>query len=201
MGHLHLFPQTFFLTFVTFSQPQLYQAFCESIDAPLGVPTPSCPEKQRSYNEAPYLHLPPLAPLLQTQFSSFTHNCLANYLFRFSFSLIPYPEDPCSPSPPTNFLPSLFFFRIFFFFFFYYVFSSITFPMLSQKFPPLPPTPLPTHSHFLALAFPCTGAYKVCLTNGPLFPLMADFFVSAQQALPGNTPSKPTRVASRPASR
>jgi hypothetical protein len=32
----------------------------------------------------------------------------------------------------------------------------------------LPPTPLPTHSHFLALAFPCTGAYKVCLSNGPL---------------------------------
>ena len=32
----------------------------------------------------------------------------------------------------------------------------------------------PTHSHFLALAFPCTEAYKVCTTNGPLFPLMAD---------------------------
>jgi hypothetical protein len=44
---------------------------------------------------------------------------------------------------------------------FYYVFSSITFPMLSQKSPtPSPPTPLPTQSHFLALAFPCTGAYK-----------------------------------------
>ena len=43
------------------------------------------------------------------------------------------------------------------------------------KSPPYPPpTPLPTHSHFLALAFPCTGAYKVCLTNGPLFPVMAD---------------------------
>ena len=28
--------------------------------------------------------------------------------------------------------------------------------------------PLPTHSHFLALAFPCTEAYKVCTTNGPL---------------------------------
>jgi hypothetical protein len=41
--------------------------------------------------------------------------------------------------------------------------------MLSQK----PPTP-PTHSHFLALAFPCTGAYKVCMSNGPLFPVMAD---------------------------
>jgi hypothetical protein len=25
----------------------------------------------------------------------------------------------------------------------------------------LPPTPLPTHSHFLALAFPCTGAYSL----------------------------------------
>jgi hypothetical protein len=23
----------------------------------------------------------------------------------------------------------------------------------------LPPTPLPTHSHFLDLVFPCTGAY------------------------------------------
>jgi hypothetical protein len=37
-----------------------------------------------------------------------------------------------------------------------------------------PPTPPPTHSHFLALAFPCTEAYKVCTTNGPLFPLMAE---------------------------
>jgi hypothetical protein len=26
----------------------------------------------------------------------------------------------------------------------------------------------------LALAFPCTGAYKVCLSNEPLFPVMAD---------------------------
>ena len=45
--------------------------------------------------------------------------------------------------------------------------------MLSQKFPIPSPcsAPLPTHSHFLALAFPCTGAYKVCKTKGPLFPL------------------------------
>ena len=48
--------------------------------------------------------------------------------------------------------------------------------MLSQKFPipSLRPAPLPTHSHFLALAFPCTGAYKVCNTKGPLFPVMAN---------------------------
>jgi hypothetical protein len=44
------------------------------------------------------------------------------------------------------------------------------------KSPPYPPTPtpLPTHSPFLALVFPCTGAYKVCVSNGPLFPVMAD---------------------------
>jgi hypothetical protein len=39
---------------------------------------------------------------------------------------------------------------------------------------PSPPTPLPTHSHFLALVFPYTGAYKVCKSIGPLFPVMAD---------------------------
>jgi hypothetical protein len=37
-----------------------------------------------------------------------------------------------------------------------------------------PPHPLPTHSPFLALAFPCTGAYKVCKSNGPLFAVMAN---------------------------
>jgi hypothetical protein len=31
-----------------------------------------------------------------------------------------------------------------------------------------PPNPLPIHSPFLALAFPCTGAYKVCKSKGPL---------------------------------
>jgi hypothetical protein len=44
------------------------------------------------------------------------------------------------------------------------------------KSPPHPPTPTPppTHSYLLALSFPCTEAYKVCTTNGPLFPLMAN---------------------------
>jgi hypothetical protein len=47
--------------------------------------------------------------------------------------------------------------------------------MLSQKTPiPSPTTPLPTHSHFLALMFPSTEAYKVCKAKGPLFPVMAD---------------------------
>ena len=48
--------------------------------------------------------------------------------------------------------------------------------MLSGKFSILSlcPAPLPTHSHFLALAFPCTEAYKVFKTKGPLCPMMAD---------------------------
>jgi hypothetical protein len=47
--------------------------------------------------------------------------------------------------------------------------------MLSQKSPiPSPPLPYPPIPIFLALAFPCTGAYKVCVSNGPLFPVMAD---------------------------
>jgi hypothetical protein len=67
------------------------------------------------------------------------------------------------------------FFCIDFFIIFYYTFSSITFPMLYQK-SPIPPHPFPTHPFpfFLALAFPCTGAYKVCVSNGPLFPVMAN---------------------------
>jgi hypothetical protein len=42
------------------------------------------------------------------------------------------------------------------------------------KSPPYPLTLLPTHSHFLALAFPCTETYKVCKTKGSLFPMMTD---------------------------
>jgi hypothetical protein len=68
-----------------------------------------------------------------------------------------------------------FFLFSFFFFFFIRYFSHLHFQCYpkSPQYPP-PPTPLPTHSHFLALAFPCTGAYKVCKSNGPLIPLMAN---------------------------
>ena len=46
-------------------------------------------------------------------------------------------------------------------------------PKVPYTFPP-GPAPLPTHSHFLTPMFPCTGAYRVCKTNGPLLPVMAD---------------------------
>jgi hypothetical protein len=63
-------------------------------------------------------------------------------------------------------------------FFFFNILLGIFLIYISKAIPKvphtLPPTPLPTHSHFLALAFPCTGAYKVCKSNGPLFPVMAD---------------------------
>jgi hypothetical protein len=57
--------------------------------------------------------------------------------------------------------------------FFFLIFLIRYFPRLHfQCYPkslPYPnPNPLPTHSPFLALGFPCTGAYTVCKSNGPL---------------------------------
>jgi hypothetical protein len=58
----------------------------------------------------------------------------------------------------------------FFFFFFIRYLTHLHFQCYTKS-PPYPPTPtpLPTHSPFLALMFPCTGAYKVCKSNGPHF--------------------------------
>jgi hypothetical protein len=54
--------------------------------------------------------------------------------------------------------------------FLFYIFNAI--PKVRHTHPP--PNPLPTHSPVLALGFPCTGAYTVCKSNGPLFAVMAD---------------------------
>ena len=64
----------------------------------------------------------------------------------------------------------------FFNLFFITYFPQLHFQCYPKSLPYTPPThtPLSTHSDFLALAFPCTGAYKVCKSNGPLFPVMAD---------------------------
>ena len=66
----------------------------------------------------------------------------------------------------------------FIFFFLKYILLGIFLIYISKAIPKVPhtlsPTPLPTHSYFLALAVPCTGEYKVCKSNGPLFPVMAD---------------------------
>jgi hypothetical protein len=59
------------------------------------------------------------------------------------------------------------FFVTFFFPFFIRYLTHLHFQCYTKS-PPYPPTPtpLPTHSPFLALEFPCTGAYKVCKSNG-----------------------------------
>jgi hypothetical protein len=57
----------------------------------------------------------------------------------------------------------------------FFIYISNAIPKVPHTLPP--PTPLPTHSHFLALVFPCTEAYKVCVSNGPLFPVMADWAI------------------------
>jgi hypothetical protein len=52
----------------------------------------------------------------------------------------------------------------------FFIYISNAIPKVPYTSPP--PAPLPTHSCFLALAFPCTGAYKVHNTKGPLFPVI-----------------------------
>jgi hypothetical protein len=60
-----------------------------------------------------------------------------------------------------------------FFFIFLYFLLGIFLIYMSNAIPKvphtLPPTPLPTHSHIVALAFPCTGAYKFASTMGLSF--------------------------------
>jgi hypothetical protein len=66
----------------------------------------------------------------------------------------------------------------FFIYLFIFYLLGIFFIYISNAIPKVPhtppPTPLSTYSHFLTLVLPCTEAYKVCKTKGPLFPMMAD---------------------------
>jgi hypothetical protein len=54
------------------------------------------------------------------------------------------------------------------YYYYYYYYYRYFLHLHFQCYPkisPYPPTPLPTYSHFLALEFTCTEAYKVCKTN------------------------------------
>jgi hypothetical protein len=66
-------------------------------------------------------------------------------------------------------------FQVFFFFPFFIRYLAQLHFQCYTKSPPYPPTPtpLPAHSPFLALAFLCSGAYKVCVSNGPLFSVIS----------------------------
>jgi hypothetical protein len=85
-------------------------------------------------------------------------------------------EDRVLPAAKASFL-SFFFFSGFFLLGIFFIYISNAIPKVSHT---LPLTPLPTHSHFLALAFPCTEPYKVCKTDGPLFPMIF-FYTSYHQ--------------------
>jgi hypothetical protein len=67
--------------------------------------------------------------------------------------------------------------KVFFLFLIYFL-LGIFLVYIFNAIPKVPhahsPNLLPTHSPFLALGFPCTGAYKVFVSNGPLFAVMAD---------------------------
>jgi hypothetical protein len=72
-------------------------------------------------------------------------------------------------------------FLIYFLLDIFFIYISTAIPKVPYTSPPPPPrrpAPLPTHSRFLTLAFPCTGTYKVCNTKGPLFPV---FMVRAER--------------------
>jgi hypothetical protein len=103
-------------------------------------------------------------------------------IMTFNFSLFVFsvwvPEIQTQfymPAWQTLYQTTFIFFFIFFFPFFIRYLAHLHFQCYTKR-PPYPPTPtpLPTHSPPLALAFPCTGAHKVCVSNGPLFPVMAD---------------------------
>jgi hypothetical protein len=100
----------------------------------------------------------------------FYFNYQSRHLLQVSFLLL-Y-ESVSFDSQPLNSLELTH--LLFFFPFFIRYLAHLHFQCYTKS-PPLPPTPtpLPTHSPFLALVFPCTGAYKVCKSNGLLFPVMA----------------------------
>jgi hypothetical protein len=59
----------------------------------------------------------------------------------------------------------------------FFIYISNAIPKVPYTLPPARPALLPTHSHFLTLAFPCSGTYKVCKTKGLLFPMFVILLV------------------------
>ena len=88
------------------------------------------------------------------------------------------------------FQKTLFFVKIFqfcrvqdFFFFLDIFFIYISNAILKVPYNLPCPAPLPTHSLFLGLVFPCTGAYKVYKTKGP-YPIVSEFGGRLQDGCP-----------------
>jgi hypothetical protein len=145
---------------------------------------------QTCYNKHGYLKASCSANIQSTKVQCVLRSCSGSWLLRQSSSLASvnilitiflihsnpaFSQYGCRGSlhsvhPRRHFTLISFFFPFFIKYLAHLHFQCYT------KSPPYPPTPtpLPTHSPLLALVFPCTGAYKVCKSNGPLFPVMAD---------------------------
>ena len=93
----------------------------------------------------------------------YVHMCICIYLF---FNLFLQPRLYHLPSIVTKYMQKY----LFIYSFFYQIFSSFTFQMLSPFLVSSPKVPYilpqPTHSCFLALAFPYIGAYNLPKTKG-----------------------------------
>jgi hypothetical protein len=75
------------------------------------------------------------------------------------------PNQKLAPSPSsTPGCPTVFFFSFFFLWDIFFVYISYAIPKAPYTLPR--PAPQTTHSRFLALAFPCIGAYDLCKTKG-----------------------------------
>jgi hypothetical protein len=94
--------------------------------------------------------------------SQITLNSFHGYFI--PFTTLPFLFQPDHPVPV--FLPPFFFFFLFLFLIGYFLCLHFKCYPKSTLYPAARHAPLPTHSHFLALAFPCTEAYKVCRPRG-----------------------------------
>jgi hypothetical protein len=113
--------------------------------------TPGVPATQQGLHSAYYGVVPPWKALCYTR----------KQAEQASKNASPWPLLSSCLCVPVSVL-------FFFFFHFFIGYLAHLHFQCYTKSPPYPPTPtpLPTHSPFLALAFPCTGAYKVCMSNG-----------------------------------
>jgi hypothetical protein len=89
----------------------------------------------------------------------------------------PFPSHPLSPLFPNHSCswdaPYYILFFSNFLLGIYFIDISNAIPEVPYTLPPMLPYP-PTPTSW-PWCFPCTGAYEVCKTKGPLFPVMADW--------------------------
>jgi hypothetical protein len=110
-------------------------------------------------------------------FSYFSSACMSAILALCSTWIIVFCR--LSSTSCLHALSFFFYFKFFIFSFFPPIFISYSLHLHFKCYPERPytlppPLPYPPTPTSWPRCFPCTGAYKVCKTKGPLFPMMAD---------------------------